>query len=264
MPELVAAPNSIGVRVPSAEDPGSNQVTSMHTELFRWGSYLPEALGLAIEMTGGPDIRVKSAACSIGAEADSLLSIYQKSGYEGRVELKGHDFNRLAVAVARCGVYTVATTDAYYRGDVEEEVLRDMGFDTFHEPAQPGTCYTAVGAPPRDPGSELRASARPLREGHEVSFEEHDLRDPDDAEYDLVLANNVLFHLDPDEALGVIRNLASCLADNGVLSLGGGTLGDPRRWATEAVDILRGEYRLEPIYGEEIAGYVTPVMFGRS
>jgi chemotaxis protein methyltransferase CheR len=249
------SPSPIEVEVPARHGARDSSPVSLYTELFRDGSFLPEALHLASERTAElPGLSVISAACSIGAEADSLLALYDKEDYKGEVVLEGHDINPLALKAARRGLYTVLAGTSGMR-DYQEVILGRLGFDISYEP---------YGDSDTKDKSLLKADAAPVRSGHSVEFTEHDLMEPLPAagQADLVLANNLLYHLSPERATRVLENLCRALSDNGVLSLGALTMCEETPWREATLRLLDQKFGLKPVFSA--AGEEIPVMFGRT
>ncbi len=122
-----------------------------------------------------------------------------------------------------------------------------------------------------------KVDAKPVRKEHKVSFDGCDLSQeaPLGRKADLVLANNVLYHLQPAQATRFVRIVAEMLKENGVLSLGSlrqarfrpmGMLGNYSSvrysdWLSETADLLNREFDLEPIVSEDTADSLK--MFAR-
>lgn len=274
MKQLVS-PSPIDVKVPRYDDPGSTHDVNMHTALFRVGSYLAEALDAAVERAENPEsLKVASAACSIGAEADGLLALHRQGGYEGEVILNGYDINELALAAARQGLYRIKGTDAQNLEKVKE-VLEELGFAASYVPYDLNgpersakirqARLMGMRPPLHELDTELVADSAGLREGHQVNFHSHNLHYPlPEPGQDLIVANNLLYHLEDREAIGVSRSLAASLSENGVLSFGNGTLHEPVWWVERMIDVLRTDFQLEPIVTDARYGDSVPVMFGRT
>lgn len=234
------SPPDIGVRTPSSRDLGSNHGVPMTTAFFRYGSYLPEALFYARQLSGHKQVtKVMSIGCSIGAEADSTVALHEAQGYEGHIEITGFDLNVLALRTAVKGLYEVR--EAY-----REPQLKELGFKTDRDNST----------------GELSANSQSLRQNHEVNFLQHDVTKPlpvDKA--DLALINNVLYYLKEEEAQAALGNAAEALNDKGVLAVGlDGFINDGRQ--ARAVKFLKKNFRLEPVLmGSRLK---RPVMFTRA
>ncbi len=232
----------------------SNHFVPMTTNLFPAGSYLPEAFGLASEMSVNPEhLRVIFAGCSDGAEIDSSLAIQQRIGYKGRLAVEGYDINHLAIKAAKTGRHTISR--ALANMDQRQQELHELGFDTFYEMDDRSG---------RDivPQCYLIADANRLRDGHQVKFTEHDLTEPlpFTGEADLVFANNLLFHFTPERAMAILVNLGQTMSKNGVLSLGINGLIDISR-RERAKNLLLNTFDLKPVHFDYSN---QAVMFSRS
>lgn len=251
----IFSPEPIGVDVPHNGEEGSNHDVQMTSELFRQGCFLPEALALAAERAGEPsDMTVISAGCSIGAEADSVLALHRRAGYEGNVTIKGYDINRLAVSTATRGLHKVYAPNSAVQ--VQQRcVLKHMGFETLNSRGD------------NISGLFMDADAAPVRDGHDVEFAEHDLLEPfsESEPADLVLANNVLYYFSPGEAKQVVRHLCETLTDNGVIGFGSATL-NGHKWRKMISGVMSDEFGLRPIFGGDgpvLHRGSVPVLFGR-
>lgn len=228
---------------------------STFTQLFRVGSYLPEAMRVAVHRKGMHDLDVGFAACSVGAEMDSFLAHYNRGGYQGVVEATGYDINGQALDAAERGVHTVIggerSPEAQYR-----EVLKEFGFEVREIPDAGEPVPNGAGLRNDPPKFKLlEADAAPVRENHTTAFAMQDLREPiaDAGKKDLVFANNLLYHLSDEQAARVIRNLASTLADHGILSLG-----LPSSLINQ--EVIEEELGMEPVF-TAFSGSI-PVMLG--
>lgn len=246
---VIAEPKAINLEVPKPVwMPGQPCTIPMRTALFRIGSHVAEAYELAANRSEGEEMFLFSAACSIGAEVDSLLVLHRSSGREDSVKVAGYDISPEAIAAARRGKYVVHRL-------LHESPLQQMAF------LEEWGFETSVEAPDsRDLEGRARviADAAPLRKGHQVEFVEHDLTNPlpDQQPANLILANNLLYHLDAPMAQRIVCNLAEALADNGVIGFGDEIPG--RRPDTEAV--LREEFDMEPLLQ---GGVGQAVIYGR-
>jgi chemotaxis methyl-accepting protein methylase len=252
--EELREPLPIGVEVPehSVFYPNRN----MFTMFFRPATYLPELLSLAVDRASDPEnVKIMSAACSIGAEADSILALHRAASYTGRIVMRGYDVNPLVVKAATTGVYRLGDykPGAEYKMHKKKRQLEEYCFDTFttHRRDFDGALVR-----------ELQVRSETLRASHDVEFREHDIREPfEEVGFDLVLANNVLYHLPAEGASQVIYNLASTLADRGILSISGGYTRLSRDWIGNTSEILRSEFGLKPVL---TAAFSTPVAFAKA
>ncbi len=267
--ELTPSPDSIAplsihvehpVRKLNPED--TTRGVPTFTILFRKTNLLDDVLGKVHDRIGeGSDFSVDSVACSVGAEVDSLLALQNRSQHKGQIAIRGFDINPSAIVQAQEGKYNVRKRSANKR--LEQIYLESRGFSTY-------TREYAFGY--------FVADAAPVRQGNQVEFEEANLvaEAPVVETSDLVLANNVLYHLKPHRANRFIYNAARMLNDRGILSIGdfhhegalvtqmGGSSEDNvirlREWLVEAAFVLDREFDLKPIaFG--VGG--QPTMFAR-
>lgn len=190
----------------------AGEVTPYST-LFRSDAQLTEVLGIALEASPPTGLfRVISAGCSFGAEIDSVLGTIQYNSPRPTAVL-GVDTNPEAVQAARSGQYQLTTSLATYRRKYREagidfdQAMQRMNF-TLH-PDQ------------HNPGLHTLATTD-LRRKHFVQVEEANLTQglPTQKLAQVVLCNNVLFHLDPETADNITSDLSEHVAPGGVLSLG--------------------------------------------
>lgn len=179
-----------------------------YSVIFRPDTRLNEVLGIVLEKTSPTELfKVISAGCSFGAEIDSVLGIVQHNSPRPTAVL-GVDVNPEAVRAATTGQYQLTATLTAYRRKYDEagldfdRTMRDIGF-TFH------------------PGLHTLDTAE-LRRKHIVRVEQANLAYglPTQKLAQVVLCNNVLFHLDPETADNIAVNLAGHVAPGGILSLG--------------------------------------------
>ncbi len=191
-----------------------------------------------------------SAACSLGAEADSLLALHGERGYPGRLAIRGYDINPYVIAAAQEGMHTLNGNSSTRP---PEQELHSLGFTIGYRETRrsfvPRYC--------------LQANAASLREGHDLTFAEHDVSHdiPLDHPADLILANNLLYHLSAEKAARVLHNLAETLSEKGVLGVGAGTFASDSPLEDEKFTrMLDREWGLKPLYYH--SDY-APVLFGR-
>jgi len=169
----------------------------------------------------GPDnsLEVLSVGSSFGAEADSVLAhITEAAPNIGSISLTGVDINPAMVEAAQRGTYLTT----------HEHRVR---------PA-PGARREALDLQAYMPKFDVRPNAddptlhhidtNPLRRQHEVTFWHGDLRDGMQVpEADLILANNLLFHLTSTGAEKLVDSMADRLAPGGVMWFGWVTAMEP-------------------------------------
>lgn len=262
-------------------DSSGGEDISLYTTLNRrealFGAVF-EAIGERFEPSD--DIAAVSAPCSVGAEADSFISIYEALGYQGRVNLRAYDINPEAIRRARLGRHLLDRF-LYFEDKLARmgEELSRMGFECdFDRVVQiPGTTNF---------GGFYEIISRSLRERHDVDFQVADLREglpTDDApEADVTMANNIFYHLEPDEADKVLRVLASNVSDRGILSMGDipgmvpyarimgweGQRSDIKigDWLLEAAKVLARDYRMQPTHFKTAKTFEQqiPVIFAKT
>lgn len=210
---------------------------------------------MAYERKGdNPELRVVSAGCSTGTEIDSMLALIKRSGREERIVMKGWDINEYALLAARAGRHYVPLNvpgrPFEWEPDELGDTLREYGFEVSQS-----------GQARRRPG--YLADSAPVRQDHGVEFVQCDLSEgvPAGKPADLIMANNMLYHLTTKKAEDVIRHLAASLAEHGVLSIGDTEYGYiPMKnghgstfritygeWLLKTVDSLYRESGVEPI-----------------
>lgn len=260
----------------------------MYTALFRGALRLDEVLGLTQFVIGSTNLRVLTAGCSIGAEADTLLAYQNASAGSGRIALKGIDINPVAVEHANRGEYLVPRTlidGSDINGGILDtsRVLNRLGFVCDAQNAEPSSRISGAQVVKAD--GYMRASSRAVRKPHTVEFEVADLAEPSTAlagsSNDLVLANNVFYHMSPDNAHLGLRNLASTLTARGVFSFGdmlhyhfservmgsGHPYSEKKYgdWLHEAADVLVRDFDFEPaLYSEVEYNDEIPIVFQRA
>lgn len=247
----VALPDSLNDNRPGWDVP-------VYTKLFRKHCYLPEALTqLYGRVDEGESLTVVSAASSIAAEADSLMALHNRNGFDSALNLWGFDINHGAVHTARQAQYKVyagSRVDYNQLGGITRS-LTEYGFAV-----DPAAEYEGKGGWGH---CWLKADAKPVRQGHAVRFEQRDLTEEPGGvnNADLVLANNFLYHLLPRRAVMAAHNLAGMLSDRGVLMLGSigadrfrnmglaGAYSDVRfaGWLDMITEDLQADHGLEPV-----------------
>jgi hypothetical protein len=126
-PTSVYVDHPIGIRRQGREKDGIPTITS----LFREKSLLEEGLDVVHSRIGKrSDFKVVSAACSVGAEVDSLLVLQNTSQHRGQMAIKGFDINPEVVASAREGRYVVPAGTSSL---AERLYLESRGFFTAGE-----------------------------------------------------------------------------------------------------------------------------------
>jgi chemotaxis methyl-accepting protein methylase len=231
----------------------------MYTSLFRKGTYLPAVLDLAAARAEEPEtLSVYSVGCSSGAEADSILALHDINNYPGKIALCGFDINPMALEYAERGFHAAELSAE----QVDE--LAGAGFDIME--------LELLGTELEYPTVHL-VSSKKLRARHDIKFIEHDFRKPykDKGKADLVLANNLLYHIrKKSHALRMVYNLCELLSDTGVISFGStffrGNKWRPKlslEWTGEPLSLMANRFGLELLISVETYKEKVPVAFGR-
>jgi chemotaxis methyl-accepting protein methylase len=183
----------------------------MHSTMFRADTQMENVLGLALETRRAEvdePLTVLSVGTSFGAEADSVLGYYAQNAPDiGRISLTGVDINQRAIEVAKQGRYTAESPRIKGAAEPIDLVNYLSMFDVAPVPNSDRT-YTI--------------DTTGYRAKHDVSFLAADLvKDKlDIAPADVILCNNLLYHLGPDEAEELVRAMAEHLKVGGVMSFG--------------------------------------------
>jgi chemotaxis methyl-accepting protein methylase len=215
---MINCPNPVDVYLPYIpNDTVRAGRIPIFTTLFRSDCFLADALEQTYARNpDAADYTILSAACSIGASADSLMAIHNKDGNSAALNVLGLDVNPKVIRAAKTGRYKFAVRDTdSFRKRMPHNIqsLRDYGFLGALEDSE---------LLPADP-DQLEFNSDDVRRGHNVDFEVADLsasRLPD-IKADLIEATNVLYHLSPSQASKVVVRLAGLLSDEGVLNLSG-------------------------------------------
>ncbi len=172
------------------------------TFLFRGDAQLEDVIDLGLqayrEGESEHQFSVVSAGSSVGAEAYGVLAYLSAVAPDlGRVSLVGVDILPRLSDAAQAAQYR--TTRPFF-SDVERDpadTLPRFGFalEPYRDPIITSGLYSV--------------DASKIRDAHDVEFRVGDLRNPnlEIPEANLILANNLLFHLSPDAAETVVRNL---------------------------------------------------------
>ena len=245
-------------------DPGS---TMMNTALFRKGVF-PEKTVPAVHdlQRKAGEICVFSFASSDGSELDTWLSYHNLSGDGRPVSAFGFDRHPGLVEQANSGVHLLPVALNSPRDIVEiGTILDNFGFAADLE-----TVLESDGTRWYGRDGYFAIDANPVRDGHNVTFVQHDVRRelPVDKPAHLILVNNLLYHLTPADADAVIASSVSSLAKGGILVFSGASwnyMKDSHLWYddwTEDVhDRLTVDEGLEPFDLDSsgvVRSYVRP------
>src|SRR5579884_3331332 len=264
---LYTTPEMVEVDYPPRD---TNDDAPMLTYLFRNSSCLPEAFYLSMAAAHDKEnFTLYSAACSNGAELYSVLAIAGPEP-ENRISAVGFDINESAIKSAKAGVFAVRRTLTPGSSDIETEefeqasdTLAKAGFELRQANHVPALGHTSM--------RYLVADGSDLRRTHNVRFLRHDLRKPLPASRsaDLILANNLLVHMEIKDAVDILDNLADALADTGVLSFGEAGLEvldyDTERpyeghYSSIVKNYLQRHYGLTPLFTKKGG---QPIMYAR-
>lgn len=216
----------------------NGDIPSTHTELFRDGTDVPLGIEVMDKRSGTENPRIVSAGCSIGGEADIGLAALNKIRPNRGASLYGFDINGKAIKAARAGRYlTVLNSDEV---EAATEMLDEYGFDHKIKGFDPLYKRIAI-------------DSAPIRKGHQVEFTRTDLSVPGlvlPKEIGLMLVNNFLAHLTPEEALAVLSNLAGSLSDSGILSIG----------TSNGVDLMMGDGDDQVLHSEWLDGEAAEML----
>lgn len=226
--------------VPLSLQYGETRAVPMVTALFRTASRLPTALREVYARTQeGEQITVVSAGCSTGAELDSVMALHNASGRANQLVAVGLDVGHTAISAAQQAAHYVRSTVG-----MESVLRRRMRTLDEYGFVQVGASQKAYGR--HSHGGYQQISSGQVRAGHNVAFEVDDLtvnKPRLQGGAHLVLAKNILYHLEPHEADSVATSLAEMVGERGVLSID-----TPNDWLLQR-DIGRHQQRSGLKYG---------------
>lgn len=261
--------------------PGDTTTVPASTGIFRRTSQLPAVVSFAESRVESDRLNIASTPCSLGGEVDSTLSLLRDTKF-GSVAVRGIDINPKVIEIASTGKYETRWVSYGEHNGVDEtrRALEDRGFvvadvKTQNLPRRPRLGGEGI----IGPAMQLLIDANPLRQEREVEFEEADLEEPEvlaPQSQDVVLANNLLYHLPTYKATSVLWNLANAIRGNGVLSLSD----EPqsanneaypmvalegsiiyRRWIAMASELMAQIFDLEPLAHDTLSG--RPTILGK-
>lgn len=186
-----------------------------YTALFRADARLEPVLDIALqsyrEHQDGKPLTVLSVGSSYGAEVDTVLAYATQCAPDlGKISLIGVDINPRAIQQAEYGKYIAS--QALVRTSEGWVVKLDLAeylymFDVVHDP---------------EDVTKYSIDSTGLRSQHDVHFLRADLsRDAVELpQADLILCNNLLFHLSPEKAEQLVWGMTKHLAAGGVMSFG--------------------------------------------
>lgn len=223
MPEQIQVDKSYGSEHPMLDgDPIPNE-----TYFYRDNANIPDALKvLAKNFPDRPDIGVLSCASSIGAEAYSVISTMERNGVGGKVTVVGLDPEVRNLGAMMRGRYHAHSDPTYFVNQIESDEscvneLRSMGLEAIHEVGQ----FTDFTSPDRDSycTSRLIIGTNGLRQRHEVMPVQGVMLDAPKLlpgiKFEWVLANNIFYHLTPEEATKSLEAVADMVVEGGVFSM---------------------------------------------
>jgi hypothetical protein len=269
------SPETISVKLPPVRMPLYGEaLVPMYTELFRDDVNLVNSLGILHARHAGEDsVRVLSIGCSVGAEPDSILSVYNRMAPGVKVAMRGIDINPLAIERASYGRYKTRTYALAEYGYLSAgAVLRNGGFKTVFRYDKKETTPSEVPS-----HAYLEVDSGPVREGHDVVFVNSNVKSQDPASADLVMINNILYHGEPKPAVTLLSNAARLVAVGGIISIGGnggvtGCMKGPDRppvpynsWLARAGEMLVRDHGLKPLPVQlsDVRQVSSPTMFVR-
>jgi chemotaxis methyl-accepting protein methylase len=152
----------------------------------------------------GSTVRIAVLGCSIGVEVYSILWTLRRARPDLTFVVEAVDVSPDALDVARQGSYGPGTFDMVY-SEVFERLTEAELHDMFDWDGQ-------------------QACVKPwLQEG--INWDLADLEEVEDVrrlgEYDLVVANNFLCHMDDRRATSCLRNLAQVIGPGGYIFVSG-------------------------------------------
>lgn len=154
--------------------------------------------------TKGDTLRVAVLGCSTGAEAYSVAWRIRSARADLKVVLNAVDISKQAVEVAKCGVYSLATSQL-----TRTQICEGMSAVEMEELF--------------DRDGEVLTVKSWIREG--ISWHVGDAGEPEVVNalgpHDMVVANNFLCHMDASEAERCLRNIARLVSPDGYLFVSG-------------------------------------------
>ncbi|HTE22318.1 MAG TPA: CheR family methyltransferase [Candidatus Limnocylindria bacterium] len=181
---------------------------STYSQLFRADAQLPRVLKAWSDSNDETTdaLSITSIACSLGAEPASMLAHVKNSNFLGKVSLTGVDIDPRVLVCAEQGQYQL-DPGSYLPQDTAEIVaeLRTYGLDVSHNPESE--------EPPT-------VNARPLFDKYEAQFVEIDVIATPPPPGNIMLCNNLLYHLSLDSADKILQNAAKSLETGDIISLG--------------------------------------------
>jgi SAM-dependent methyltransferase len=203
---------------------------SLATSLFRNVRQISAFEGPLSDLSGGRQLRVLVAGCSLGCEAYTLAGYLAARFPALAVSIDAFDIDPGAVEHARGAIYG--------REHMPEGV--------FH-----GPFADVAEALVESSGEQWRIKENVART---VRFDVGDAlvkNSMNSGQYDVVLAQNFMVHMDDIRAGLALNAMADCVRPGGAMLLGGMTL-DMREKATAAVGLVPIDWNIEAIHNEDI------------
>jgi len=182
-----------------------------HSALFRGDTQLPAVLATRLSAEAESPLRIASIGASFGAEADSaLVYALEMAPRIGRITLTGFDINERTVSQAQRGKYLATVAS---RRTEHGRVPIDLA------PLVPMLDVTPTGEASY---GQYVVDTNRMRQQHNVTFAQRDIlaEPPTMSPQDIILCNNMLFHLTAEKAEAMLQAMATMLAPGGVLSIG--------------------------------------------
>ena len=223
MPEQIEVDRSIGAEHHTQDD----QTIPNETYFYRDNSNIPDAVKvLAENLTPGSDTRILNCASSIGAEPYSAISTMEHNGIGGRIAIMGLDPEQRNLGAMMRGRYHTVPDPFFSIESIASDeklakILRSMGLEASHEADQ----LTDFTSPDREAyyTSRIIIGTDGLRQRHEVLPIEGVMLDAPallpGIKFEWVLANNIFYHMTPEEAMQSLVAVAGMVAEGGVFSM---------------------------------------------
>ncbi len=188
-----------------------------NTSLFRDGDTIHDLAVYALKRFGRNEpLSVLSVGCSVGAEADSLLTLL-KSGGAGPIDLIGVDVRKDVIDCANKGQYETRLIKDEDDNQRIKSVLSRYGF----------TIVSSIDVTEEvtdENGVVHHFNSLAIRNNNSVDFRVHDLAEEgpiDDINPDLVIIHNLLYQIPTVSRRRILERIFSMMNEYGILSLDG-------------------------------------------
>jgi chemotaxis methyl-accepting protein methylase/mannose-6-phosphate isomerase-like protein (cupin superfamily) len=181
-----------------------SRAQALATLFFRNRPELELIRRLLAQVPEGGTLRVAVLGCSAGAEAYSVAWRIRSARPDIRLTLDAVDISKQAVEFAKCGVYSLALSELTGT-QMFECMTADEVNELFHQEGERATVKSWI------------------KEG--INWHVGDAGDPEIVDilgqHDMVVANNFLCHMEPEEAERCLRNIADLVSPHGYLFVSG-------------------------------------------